>query len=144
MAACRMVDLIVKDKPHDLPPMKHKTNENIMALNEDMCKHENLFEKYGITRYADMFGLCVNPKFREMGLATEMYKRGLSYLKARGFEIVKCGFISPYSRKAGLKHGYKEFTRRYFHECKDSQGNILNPNSDPSQYICFGVFILKS
>lgn len=144
-----MVDLVEKGVESDLnrplpPCVKHKSNVDIFKLCGDICKDEDLFTKYNITKYADMFGLCVDEKYRQRGLATEMYKRGLDYLQRRGFKIVKCSFISPYTRRAGHNHGYKEFNRRYFHDCKDEEGNILNPNSDPTDFIDFGVFDLRN
>lgn len=139
-----MVELTRKDDPPaGLPPFKHKCNVDSFLLSMEMCKDEDLFGKYGITEYADMFGLCVVSKYRQMGLASEMYTRGLNYLKKRGFKIVKCGFVSPYTRKAGLKHGYKEFASRKFIECRDPQGEIINPNANPEEFICFGIFDLR-
>lgn len=97
-----------------------------------------------MTKYAEMFGLRTVEKYRQRGIATEMCRRGLDYLQATGFELVKCSFISPFTRRAGTKHGYKEFNRRFFHDCKDEEGNILNPDSDPTDFIDFGVFDLRS
>ncbi|ODM93378.1 Dopamine N-acetyltransferase [Orchesella cincta] len=145
IASIRMVDHARKGKTADFPPMKHKANVESMEICEKLCENENLYEKYDITEYGDMFGLVTVSDYRQRGLAGEMYRRGLHFLKKRGFKIVKCGFVSPFTRRAGKKHGYKEFARRRFLECIGSDGKILNPNADdgPDGYICFGIFDLR-
>ncbi|CAL8142339.1 unnamed protein product [Orchesella dallaii] len=146
IASIRMVDLARKDKTNDFPPMKHKANIESMQICEDLCKDEDLYGKYNITEFADMFGLTTTEDYRKRGLASEMYRRGLNFLKNRGFKIVKCGFVSPFTRKAGKRHGYKEFARCRFLDCRGSDGEILNPNADsgPDGYICFGIFDLRN
>ncbi|ODM87947.1 Dopamine N-acetyltransferase [Orchesella cincta] len=147
VAACRMVDLVQKGVVTDLngiPPFKDKKNIDIIDLCRDICKGWDLFEDFNITEYADMFGLVVDEKYRRRGLATEMYRRGLNYLQRRGIKIVKCSFTSPFTRRAGHKHGYTEKQRRFFHDCKNKEGEILNPNSDPANFFDFGYFDLRN
>lgn len=138
-----MVDLVKKDTPSELPPFKHKSNIDSFGFCGELCKNEDLFGKYDVAEYPDMFGLCTISKYRQRGLATEMYTRGLNCFKKRGFKIVKCGFVSPFTRKAGMKHGYKEFARCKFLDCRNPEGEIMNPNADPEGFICFGIFDLR-
>jgi len=149
IAGCRMVNLVEKDVPSDLtsaypPYFKHKCNIEVFKHCVDMCKDENLFEKHNIKEYLEMFGLTVDEKYRRRGIAGELYRRGLNCFQKRGYKIVKCSFISPYTRRAGHKHGYNEFARRYFHDLKDDDGNILNPDSNPEEFLCYGIFDLRN
>lgn len=137
-----MVDLVPKNRSQELPPFRHKANIDSFRCCGEICKDLNLFEQFGVNEYPDMFGLCTVAKYRQLGLATEMYRRGLNFMKKRGYKVVKCSFISPFTRRAGYKHGYEECAKRKFSECKNQEGNVLNPNADPDDFICFGVFDL--
>jgi ribosomal protein S18 acetylase RimI-like enzyme len=149
IAGCRIVDLVQRDAPSDLkssypPYFKHKNSIDVFKLCGDVCKDVNLFEQYGISEYPEMFGLTVDPKYRMRGIAGELYQRGLNYFQKKGFPIVKCSFTSPYTRRAGIKRGYKEFARRNFHDCKDDQGKVLNPDSNPEEFLSYGIFDLRN
>jgi len=149
IAGARIVDLVKRDAPSDLksafpPYFKHKNSKDVFKVCGDMNKDVNLFEQYSIPEYPEMFGLTVDEKYRQRGIAGEMYRRGLNYFQKKGYQIVKCSFISQYTRKAGHKNGYKEYVRRYFHDCKDDDGNILNPESDPNLFVCYGIYDLRN
>ncbi|ODM88350.1 Dopamine N-acetyltransferase [Orchesella cincta] len=141
VAAVRMVDLVEKELYRSQWAFPLRTRKTLMffELCGDICKGWDIFETFNITEYADMFGLTVDEKYRRRGLATEMYRRGLNYLQRRGIKIVKCSFISPFTRRAGHKHGYKEHQRRYFHDCKNKEGEILNPAPIP-QILSIWIF----
>lgn len=82
------------------------------------------FQHYGVTEFANFFVASTATKYRNQGIATELYKRSFSFLAAEGFTMVKSVFTSPYSRAAAMKLGFEEVHRLYF---KD----VMNPDGKP-------------
>lgn len=54
------------------------------------------------------FGLCVSPKYRGLGIATEILKARVPILKAFGLKVTSTAFTGIGSQAAARKAGYKE------------------------------------
>jgi len=80
---------------------------NIHKLEADV----NLFEQFGIDHYAEFIFTSVNPEYRRLGLATEMYKRSFALLGAKGYPLCKSNFGSPYTQELALRLGFQECGR---------------------------------
>lgn len=104
-----------------------------MQILDDMhlmgAKEANVFERYGVNEYAALLVSSTHPKFRNQGLATEMYKRTLTLLKAEGVKVVKSTFTSPYSRAAVKRLGFEELCRVNWRDVKDKEGNFVFDHS---------------
>jgi GNAT superfamily N-acetyltransferase len=98
-------------------------------------RESKLLETYGVAFYAEFFMSSVDPKWRGQGLATEMYERSVSLLRAQGFPLVKSSFTSPITRKIATKMGFKELARLYLLDETDEFGLPAFPNASPAQFV---------
>lgn len=86
----------------------------------------NIFKLYpGLDSYAELFMASVDRRFRGQGLATEMYEGAISFLRSRGFRLVKSCFTSPFTQSIGRKFGFRELARRHFRDYRDANGEIV-------------------
>jgi len=140
LAGLRVATIVKKDHPEPPPTFKHKINQDMFNGLDELDAQCGIWEKYPhLDKYADFFGISVDPKYRQQGLCTELYKRAILWSKSRGLSIAKVSFSSPYSRKAGKKHGFRELGRMQCIDFKDEKGLPLNPTVDPLWYIDMGV-----
>jgi len=95
-----------------------------------MFKTVNIFDIYGVDQYADLTVASVDPQFRGLGLATEMYKRTLELLKSKRIPVAKSSFSSPYTRKIAQKFGFEQIRRDYFKDFRDENGEKFFHNAD--------------
>ena len=93
----------------------------VQLLNE-RC---NLFERFGVDHYGDFWVASVDPEFRQKGLATEMYRRSLALLKAKGYPVCKSVFSSPYTRRAVRNLGFEELDKMYMLDMKNEKGDAF-------------------
>lgn len=85
----------------------------------------NVFEHYNINEYAEFFVASTAPKYRNQGLAKELYRRSLIFLAAEGFKMAKSIFTSPYSRAAARRLGFEEVYRIHYRDILDDDGNPI-------------------
>jgi RimJ/RimL family protein N-acetyltransferase len=57
-------------------------------------------EKFNVNRYLTAYGLCINRAYRRRGIATEMLKARVPYLKALGLTVTGTVFTGVGSQKA--------------------------------------------
>ena len=67
-----------------------------------------IFEKYEAESYLAGYGLVVNRKFRGQGIAVEMLKARVPFLKALGMTLTSTAFTVVGSQKAAKYAGYSE------------------------------------
>lgn len=85
-------------------------------INEYGLNQANIFEKYEVVEYLAGVALFVNPKFRGLGIATEMLKARISLLETLGLNLTSAAFTTINSQNAAIKAGYSEdFKMRYNH-----------------------------
>jgi len=139
----RVIILVNKDDPEMKIEFKCKHNEDIYDHIVRVEHATKVFERYPeVDKIADMFGISVDPAYQNQGIATEIYKRALILLKQKEFKVVRCGFLSPWSRKAATNLGWKELVRVYHKDVMTSAGTPLVENADPEDYLDYGVFEL--
>jgi len=141
IAGFRIIGTGKKGEPETMPPFKHNKTKIIFQELVDLgikCR----IDDYTDGDYADFFGMCVIPKYRQRGLCTELYRKALELSKSRGFTIAKVSFASPFSRKAGFTNGYKQLGKVKCIDFKDENGVCLKPDIDPQWYLDMGIFQL--
>ena len=79
----------------------------------DICKafkycgdQFDVFTNFNVDRFLYAFGLCVNPKYRGCGIATEMLKARAPILRALGMKVTSTAFTGIGSQIAAAKAGY--------------------------------------
>ena len=90
----------------------------------------NVFKMFGVSRCAELLLTCVDRKYRNQGLGTEMFRRSLSMLKQRGFPMAKGIFSSPISRRIGEKIGFEELARSYLCEFRENPHESVHFNNE--------------
>lgn len=68
----------------------------------DVCQH------YNVSEYLMAYGLCVDTQYRARGIATEMLKARVPYLKALGLKVTTAVFTGIGSQIAAKKAGFEE------------------------------------
>lgn len=94
-----------------------------------------VFETLGVDEIATLVSVSVDREFRRQGLATEMYRRSLAMLKAKGYSVVEGYFSSPHSRKIASKLGFQLLTESYIGQYENSQGELVFPDAKPDDYV---------
>jgi len=99
-----------------------------------VCDKVNVWEKYAINQYAFFLMTCVDPEFQGQGLVTEMYRRSINYLRARGFPLCVGLFTSPFTRKAVAHFPFEDLASEKLADFKGENGLPLIPSGDPEQF----------
>jgi RimJ/RimL family protein N-acetyltransferase len=63
-------------------------------------KRANTFEKFNVDRYLSAYGLCINKAYRRRGIATEILKARVPYMKLFGLKVTSTAFTGIGSQKA--------------------------------------------
>lgn len=101
-------------------------------------QNSRIYEKYGIDSFVNFYTACVDPKYRGQGLATEMYRWALNFVRERkDFKHVKSNLTSPYTRLICQKFGFKELSRVYYNDFKDEDGKPLIDGATDDEFVAF-------
>lgn len=68
----------------------------------------SVMDYYKVDRFLTAAGLCVNPKFRGRGIATEILKARAPLMKAVGLEVTSSFFTTIGGQKSAKAAGYEE------------------------------------
>jgi predicted acetyltransferase len=110
-------------------PINSYAGKVLLRLVDILDKMKNLYDGFGVEEYAEFFIASCDPKYRRLGLTTEMYRRNLEFLTAEGFQLAKSTFTSPYTRSIVSKFGFEEVCRLDYHEFVDEEGQmVFNPD----------------
>jgi RimJ/RimL family protein N-acetyltransferase len=60
----------------------------------------DIMGKFNVERYLSAYGLCINSAYRRRGIATEMLRARVPYLKAFGLKVTATAFTGTGSQKA--------------------------------------------
>lgn len=103
----------------------------ILQLQED----GKVFETLGVDDIATLVSVSVDRDFRLQGLATEMYRRSLAMLKAKGYVAVEGYFSNPHARKVATKLGFQQLAISYIGQYENSQGELVFPDAKSDDYV---------
>ena len=85
-----------------------KVNDILDFINYT-SKVSDIYTAFNINQYLAAYGLCVDRKYRGMGIATEMLKARVPYLKKMGLTVTGTAFTAIGSQVAAKKAGYDDF-----------------------------------
>lgn len=94
-----------------------------------------VFESVGVDEIATLVSVSVEREFRRQGLATEMYKRTVALLKAKGYVAVEGYFSSPYARKIATKLGFQQLAVSYIGQYENAEGELLFPEAKSDDFV---------
>ncbi|CRK88579.1 CLUMA_CG002402, isoform A [Clunio marinus] len=86
-------------------------DEDFIDIMEPMIFYSKMFDvfsNYKVDEYLTAYGLCVNPEYRGRGIATEILKARIPYMKALGLRVTSTAFTGIGSQTAAKKAGFKE------------------------------------
>jgi len=148
VAGCRVITMdsrakVAKSQEDDPnSPLKSPVSKNFVKFYYSLLIEGNPFDRFNEETFPHMFGISVDPEFAQQGLATEIYRRAILLMKARGFKFVLVGFVSPYSRAAAAHHGFIRVAQRALKDAKNDKGQPLFENTDPNDFLDVGLFEL--
>ncbi len=123
--------------------MTWKTDVFLNSIDITEEQKLSIFQQFGISQYAELFITATSPKYRNQGLSMELYTRSLTFLKAKGFKLVKCIFTNPSTRKSGVKLGFNEFYKIDYRSLKDKNGSYVFTKDKLLNQEHFAVISLK-
>merc|ERR1712217_758739 len=94
------------------PPMPEELAEysKMWASRDDAwTESKGGLDKMQEGEWAHFVGLVVDPEFGQRGIATELYRQNLAYLKSKGFKGGVAETASNFSQRAAEKNGFQRF-----------------------------------
>jgi len=131
----------VKDQDFGIPAL---TSPN--PVRHFLSSIENkfdIYEKYGIGQYGEVFIASVSRNYRGQGLATELYRRSFSIFRKNGDKFIKCLVTNPGTRKVVASLKFEELGSWKFSEATDEDGNLLIPDMAGREDGIFAMTVLK-
>ncbi|XP_021968251.1 uncharacterized protein LOC110863290 isoform X2 [Folsomia candida] len=133
IAGVMIIAACPKDKDWNLPPALSPMTSKVTPFLVELEGSVDMYNRYGVDTYADIFILSVSQDFTGHGLGTELLRRAISWISEMGYQVVQAAFTNPASRRIGEKFGFVEVSRRYLVDAKDDKGNKTMPNADKDQ-----------
>lgn len=75
-----------------------------------------MFSHYNVEHYLSGIGLCVNSDYRGRGIATELLKARVPFMKALSLQVTSTLFTTLGSQKAAKSAGYEEMSATSYEE----------------------------
>uniref|UniRef100_A0A1B0GHD5 N-acetyltransferase domain-containing protein n=1 Tax=Lutzomyia longipalpis TaxID=7200 RepID=A0A1B0GHD5_LUTLO len=85
-----------------------ENKRKIAVVFEILKKKADVYNRYSVDKYVFGRGLLTLPKYRGCGIATELLKARIPFMKALGFTLTGTVFSAPGSQGAAKKAGYTE------------------------------------
>jgi ribosomal protein S18 acetylase RimI-like enzyme len=70
--------------------------------------HFDVFDHYNVNHFVYAHGLAISPNFRGRGIATELLKARVPFLKAHDLAITSSLFTTLDAQRAALRAGFHE------------------------------------
>jgi RimJ/RimL family protein N-acetyltransferase len=74
-----------------------------------ICDRGDIYKKYNVNEYLAEYGLCVNRDYRCRGIATEMLKARIPYMKDMGLKVTGTAFTVTGSQIAAERAGFVDY-----------------------------------
>lgn len=105
----------------------------------------SIAKTYNVSIFPELAILSVDKEFRGKGLATELYRRGITQLTGDGHSLIYSEFSNPLSRKVGERVGFKEESRFYFKDFKHKDDSDVFDKTQlgPESYCGLAVLHVK-
>lgn len=100
-----------------------------------MDDEAQFFTRFGVDEVANFVTASTSRKYRGHGLASEMYRRSITFLRARGYKYVKSVITSPYTRKALVNLRFQEGAKIYFKDFKGETGQPMFPDLSDDDFV---------
>ncbi|XP_070498830.1 uncharacterized protein [Chironomus tepperi] len=108
-----------KDDPEEDIKYENPKVQKIFDFLNYTSEVSDIYSAYNVNQYLTAYGLCVNRKYRGQGIATEMLKARIPYLKKMGLSVTSTAFTAIGSQVAAKKAGYIDFYVKSYEEIKD-------------------------
>jgi len=113
----------------------HQQRKMLDAIYEPMKETQlGLFERFGVDKIAWNFVASTGRRYRQQGLASELYQRMIHLLKGQAIPVVFSYYISPFSRRLAEKSGLIELARSEFSKVRDENGTLYLPEASQDEY----------
>ena len=87
--------------------------------------------------YSEFVFTSVHSDYSSQGIATEMYQRGLKFLKAKGYPVIRGLFTHPGTQRIGQKLGFQELCKFYLTDQAGADGQKLFPEAKEDEVILY-------
>ncbi|XP_064596519.1 arylalkylamine N-acetyltransferase 1-like [Liolophura sinensis] len=108
----RFAAIVYKDKPDVMPfSLDDPKTRRLARLFEGLGSvhaGENIFEKYGVDRYASFRGLGVAEKYQKQGIASRLVDGTLNLIQDKNIRLVIAEASSQFSGRIFEKFGFKK------------------------------------
>lgn len=74
-----------------------------------IAEQADIYGKYNVDQFLAAYALCVDRAYRGNGIATEMLKSRVPFMKAMGLKVTGTAFTAIGSQIAAKRAGYEEY-----------------------------------
>ncbi|XP_071877516.1 arylalkylamine N-acetyltransferase-like 2 isoform X1 [Bombus fervidus] len=127
IAGANILTLSFKDEKFDTEKIKSEKGNAVMSVVIELSKQANVFEKYGVNKYMNAFGLSVNPKYRGASLGAHLLNARVEIGREYDIPVTVTAFTSPISQKLAERCGFETLVERNYDEIVDEKGNLVFP-----------------
>lgn len=125
LIAVNCLTVLSKDDPEENEDYQDEKIKEVFDALKYTSNLADIYGKYKIDRYLGAYGLCVNRAYRGMGIATEMLKARVPYMKEMSLKITGTAFTAIGSQVAARKAGFEDYFGISYEDLKEN-----NPRFD--------------
>uniref|UniRef100_A0A1L8DAG3 N-acetyltransferase domain-containing protein n=1 Tax=Nyssomyia neivai TaxID=330878 RepID=A0A1L8DAG3_9DIPT len=114
-----------EDKPKELPDQKVLDITKVLNF---VKEKSDIFNRYGVEEYLYGVGLLIIPKYRGLGLSTEILRARIPLGKALGFKVTSTAFTGTASQKAASRAGFIEDFSILYGDLANKEPFVTVPN----------------
>lgn len=124
------------DKPYVFHGKPIQIVVNAVMYMYKLCK---VYERYNVDKYMGAFGLIVDPKYRQRGIATQLLKARVPILKAINIPISITAFTPLGSQIAASKAGFQNVGEITYNELCEAGYDFSGTNEKSAKTMILAV-----
>ncbi|XP_055710550.1 uncharacterized protein LOC129806178 [Phlebotomus papatasi] len=117
-----------KDAKEEERKISDKKTQEMFKTFAFIEKNADLYYRYEVDKYLHAFTLLVLPKYRGIGLSTEILKASIPFCRALGLKITAGIFTGTASQRSAAKAGFVEDYSVLYEDLAKYEPYVLFPN----------------
>ncbi|KOC62775.1 hypothetical protein WH47_03759 [Habropoda laboriosa] len=127
LAGVNVLTLTFEGKETDPNTVKSKQGRILMEVLTNLCKKANVFDKYGVNKYMNAYGLSVHPSYRGAALGAYLLNTRVDIGREYNIAVTSTGFTSPISQKLAERCGFETLVEENYEDMVHEDGSPYFP-----------------
>ncbi|XP_055684454.1 uncharacterized protein LOC129790769 isoform X2 [Lutzomyia longipalpis] len=123
-----LLEVLEKDVEEPEPEFKSKKVQDLLKVMNFVKAKADTYNRHGVDKFLHAMGLLVMPKYRGLGLATEILKARVPLGKALGLQLTGTVFTGIGSQRTAAKAGFIEDYSVLYEDLKNKEPFVDFPN----------------